>query len=85
MTKARYAILNQICQLDPSKTISRSSFWLANESPFLIQRALEFALFRTFALPRTAQLLAETGSLNSVVRNAMTTRPADRGIRRTWL
>lgn len=62
MTKSRYAILNQIRQLDPVKDHQLIVFLVgAYESPFLIQRALEFALFRTFALPRTAQLLAETG------------------------
>lgn len=59
---SRFAVLNEIRQLDPVKDHQRIVFLSGTyESPYLIQRALEFALFRTFALPRTAKLLVETG------------------------
>ncbi len=59
---SRYAILNQIQQLDPVQDHERIVFLTGTyEEPYLIQRALEFALFRTFALPRTAKLLVDTG------------------------
>ncbi len=59
---ARYDILNRVRQLDPVQDHQEIVYLVGTyESPFLIQRALEFALFRTFAVPSTAQLLAETG------------------------
>lgn len=59
---SRYDILNQIRQLDPQADHQRIVFLTgAYESPFLIQRALEFALFRTFAVPSISALLHQTG------------------------
>jgi hypothetical protein len=72
---SRYAILNQIRQLDPARDHQQIVLLVGTyESPFLIQRALEFALFRTFALPRTAKLLVETGNSSSAVSSATTTQ-----------
>jgi hypothetical protein len=59
---SRYAILNQIRQLDPEQDHQQIVFLMgAYEAPFLIQRALEFALFRTYAVPSIAKLLDQTG------------------------
>lgn len=57
----RYDILNRIRALDPARDHQQIVFLTgAYESPFLVQRALEFALFRTYAVPSIAKLLDET-------------------------
>ncbi|PJF23456.1 MAG: DUF2236 domain-containing protein [Phototrophicales bacterium] len=59
---SRYAILEQIKQLDPVKDHHRIIYLAgAYETPWLTTRALEFALFRTYAVPSIAKLLDQTG------------------------
>lgn len=58
----RYDIANQIAALDPVTDHQKIVFLGgAYENPYIVQRALEFALFRTFAVPSIARLLDETG------------------------
>ncbi|MCU0400772.1 MAG: DUF2236 domain-containing protein [Algoriphagus sp.] len=53
---------SQITQLDPAKDHERVSFLLScHVFPWDLERALEFALFRTFAVPSISGLLAQTG------------------------
>jgi len=52
----------QITQLDPAKDHEQISFLLScHVFPWDLERALEFALFRTFAIPSISGLLAQTG------------------------
>ena len=58
----RYAIRNQIQQLDPEKDHQRIVFLsTCHDFPFDTTRALEFALFRTFGVPAISSLLDQTG------------------------
>lgn len=58
----RHAILTQILQLDPQRDHQKIVFLSAcYEFPFDTTRSLEFALFRTFCVPRIAALLDRTG------------------------
>lgn len=60
---SRYAVFHQIQQLDPRTDHQRIVFLVgAYEFPFVTQRSLEMALFRTFAVPSIAKLLDETGA-----------------------
>lgn len=53
---------HQITQLDPEKEHEQISFLLScHVFPWDLERALEFALFRTFAVPSISGLLAQTG------------------------
>jgi hypothetical protein len=53
---------NQITLLDPAKDHEQISFLLScHVFPWDLERALEFALFRTFAIPSISGLLAQTG------------------------
>jgi hypothetical protein len=55
-------ILNEITNLDPEKDHQRIAFLTANyEFPWDTTRALELALFRTFAVAKGTPLLAGTG------------------------
>ena len=58
----RYAIRDRILTLDP-KTDHQEIVYLVGsfEFPYLTQKALEFALFRTYAVPSISKLLDETG------------------------
>ena len=77
----------QIAELDPKRDYEEISFLLqAYEFPWDYKRALEFALFRTYAVPSISGLLAKTGEF--------LTRPRKRyddtelilyEIARTWL
>jgi hypothetical protein len=59
---SRYAILEQIRRLDPVKDHQRIVFLSSCfDFPFDTTRALEFALFRTFAVPSISALLDRTG------------------------
>jgi hypothetical protein len=54
--------LDEILTLDPAKDYERIVFLdSAYEFPFDTTRALEFALFRTYAVPSIGALLAQTG------------------------
>lgn len=58
---SRYAILNHIKTLDAEKDHQEIVFLdAAYEFPYLTQKSLEFALFRTFAVPSISKLLDET-------------------------
>jgi uncharacterized protein (DUF2236 family) len=58
----RYAVLNHIKTLDPVRDNQEIVFLVgAYEYPWLTQRALEFALFRTYAVPSISALLDQTG------------------------
>ncbi|MCU0497399.1 MAG: DUF2236 domain-containing protein [Anaerolineae bacterium] len=60
--KNRYQHLREIETLDPEKDNQRIVYLAGTyEFPFATQRALELALFRTFAASHTAQLLDQTG------------------------
>ncbi len=55
-------ITDKIAKLDPKKDYEEISFLLqAYEFPWDYERALEFALFRTYAVPAISRLLAKTG------------------------
>lgn len=57
----RYAIAREIAQLDPQVDAQRIMYLLnAYEHPWLMRKALEFALFRTYAAPRISRLLKAT-------------------------
>lgn len=59
---SRFAILDAIQRLDPEKDHQRIVFLsTCFEFPFDTTRSLEFALFRTFAVPSISELLARTG------------------------
>jgi hypothetical protein len=58
----RFAILEEIRRLDPVTDHQRIVFLsTCHEFPFDTTRALEFALFRTFAVPSISALLDRTG------------------------
>ncbi|HEY9641285.1 MAG TPA: oxygenase MpaB family protein [Coleofasciculaceae cyanobacterium] len=61
----RYAILQQIQQLDPVQENSQICYWMVGyEFPWDMTRALEIALFRTFCIPSISQLLDRTGEFH---------------------
>jgi hypothetical protein len=57
----RYDILNRVLQLDP-RTQNQEIVQLIGfyEYPWMLQKSLEFALFRTYAVPSISGLLAKT-------------------------
>ena len=58
----RYAIAREIAQLAPQVDAQRIMYLLSTyEHPWLMRKALEFALFRTYAAPRISRLLKATG------------------------
>lgn len=59
---ARKSFSYKINQLDPETDHEQISYLLScHVFPWDLERALEFALFRTFAVPSISGLLAETG------------------------
>ncbi len=59
---ARFEIYHEILQLNPEKDHQRIVYLDgAYEFPWLTTRALEFALFRTYAVPSISALLDKTG------------------------
>src|SRR5215469_963290 len=59
---ANHKTLDKILALDPVKDHQQIVFLTsAYEFPWDMTRALEFALFRTYAVPETSALLAQTG------------------------
>jgi len=57
----KYAVSNEIEQLDPTADCQRIIYLLgAYEHPWLMRKALEFALFRTYAVPSISRLLRAT-------------------------
>jgi hypothetical protein len=58
----RYDILHKVLALDPQKDCQEIVFLVGSyEYPFLMLKSLEFALFRTYAVPSISALLAQTG------------------------
>jgi hypothetical protein len=63
---SRHRALEEILQSDPVRDHQRIVYLMtAYEFPFDITRALEFALFRTFAVPSIGGLLARTGEFGA--------------------
>lgn len=61
----RYDILHQVLQLDPEKDCQEITYLVGSyEYPWLIKKALEFALFRTYGVPKVSQLLDQTGQFH---------------------
>jgi len=60
----RFDILRQIEQLDPETDYEKIVYLVGcYEYPWLIRKSLEFALFRTYAVPHTSDILVKTGQL----------------------
>jgi len=60
----RFDIARQIAQLDPEKDHQRIVYLVGcYEYPWLIRKSLEFALFRTYAVPHTSEILVQSGQL----------------------
>ncbi|NJR12963.1 DUF2236 domain-containing protein [bacterium] len=61
MAAGRYDILNRVLQLDP-RTQNQEIVQLVGfyEYPWMLRKSLEFALFRTYAVPSISGLLAHT-------------------------
>ena len=58
----RYAIARQIEALDPKRDHQQIIYLLgAYGDPWLIRKSLEFALFRTYTVPRMTRILQSTG------------------------
>ncbi len=61
MTTNRYAIAREIAGLNPQADNQRIMYLLNTyEHPWLMRKALEFALFRTYAVPSISRLLKAT-------------------------
>ncbi|MEL6403765.1 MAG: oxygenase MpaB family protein [Chloroflexota bacterium] len=62
----RYDVLKRVLQLDPKEDCQEITYLVgAYEYPWLIKKSLEFALFRTYAVPHTSRVLAATGQFES--------------------
>lgn len=62
----RYDILHEIEALNPRTDNQRIVYLVgAYEFPFEVQRSLEFALLRTFAIPRMSELIDQTGAFRT--------------------
>lgn len=62
----RNAVLERIRQLDPARDHAEIVYLDTNwEFPFDVTKALEFALFRTYAVPSISRLLHQTGEFVS--------------------
>lgn len=60
--RRKFDVLRRIEQLDPEHDAQEIVYLVgAYENPFLIRKALEFALFRTYAVPAISRLLNATG------------------------
>jgi len=58
----RFDILHRIQQLDPKADCQEIVYLVgAYEYPWLLRKSLEFALFRTYAVPHTSRILRATG------------------------
>ncbi|MEO1290941.1 MAG: DUF2236 domain-containing protein, partial [Chloroflexota bacterium] len=58
----RYDVLKRVLQLDPKDDCQEITYLVgAYEYPWLIKKSLEFALFRTYAVPHTSRILAASG------------------------
>ena len=60
-TTAKWSVLREVTRLDPVKDNQRIAFLSASyDFPWDTQRAYELALLRTFAVPRSSELLVST-------------------------
>lgn len=60
----RFDIANRIAQLDPVQDHQQIVYLVGcYEYPWLIRKSLEFALFRTYAVPHTSEILVQSGQL----------------------
>lgn len=58
----RFNILKRVLELDPKEDCQEITYLVgAYEYPWLTKKSLEFALFRTYAVPHTSRILAATG------------------------
>ena len=58
----RFEILRQVLALDPQKDCQQITYLVgAYEYPWLTKKSLEFALFRTYAVPHTSRILVASG------------------------
>lgn len=58
----RFDIYHQIMQLDPKEDCQEIVFLEGSyEYPWLIKKSLEFALFRTYGVPKSSQILDKAG------------------------
>lgn len=58
----RYKNRDLVKQLDPQKDYEKIVYIVGTqENPWLMKKALEFALFRTYAIPHTSKILQATG------------------------
>lgn len=58
----RYAVARRIASLDPRADNQEIVYLLgAYEDPWLVRKSLEFALFRTYTVPRMTRILQGTG------------------------
>lgn len=63
--KRRFDIYHQLMQLDPKDDCQQMVYLVGSyEYPWLNKKALEFALFRTYAVPQISQLLNQTGEFH---------------------
>lgn len=62
----RYDNLEKILQLDPKTEYQKIAYLVAcYEYPWLLQKSLEFALFRTYAVPHTSRILVASGQFET--------------------
>lgn len=62
----RYDIFKRVLQLDPKADCQEITYLVgAYEYPWLIKKSLEFALFRTYAVPHTSRILVASGQFES--------------------
>jgi hypothetical protein len=60
--QGRFDVLKQILKLDPQREHQHIVYWVgAYEYPWLLRKSLEFALFRTYAVPSISKILADSG------------------------
>ena len=61
----RFDNLKQISTLDPQKDYEEITRIVGTyEYPWLLKKSLEFALFRTYAVPHTSRILVASGQFN---------------------
>lgn len=64
--RGRFDILKQILELDPKEDCQEITYLVgAYEYPWLIKKSLEFALFRTYAVPHTSHILVASGQFET--------------------
>lgn len=62
----RYDVLKRVLQLDPKDDNQEITYLVGSyEYPWLMKKSLEFALFRTYAVPHTSRILAASGQFES--------------------